>query len=103
MSLGAQNMEMVADALGTAVKESGSAKLENGSRRARYRQKWVRERKTWKRELMPSVLSKRVREHKTWKQKPTPSVPPKMSPGAQNMKTWRDTLGIVENESGHAK
>jgi hypothetical protein len=39
MSLGAQNMEMVADALGTAVKESGSAKLENGTRRARYRQK----------------------------------------------------------------
>jgi hypothetical protein len=32
-----------------------------------------------------------------------PSVPPKMSLGAQNVKTGPDTLGIAENESRHEK
>jgi hypothetical protein len=34
---------------------------------------------------------------------PTPSVPPKMSPGAQNMKMGYDALGSTENKSGSAK
>jgi hypothetical protein len=72
------------DALGTIKNEFGSAKYENGIRRPRYRRKWVRERKTWK-------LG------------PTPSVPPKMDPGAQNMKTTPDALGTTQDEYGSAK
>jgi hypothetical protein len=75
-----QNMKMRPDALGTAENEFGSAKYENGTRRPRYRRKRVRERKTLKRD-------------------PTASVPPKMSSGAQNMKTVQDTFGTVEKES----
>jgi hypothetical protein len=37
------------------------------------------------------------------KRDPTTSVPPKMSPGAQNMKTGPDALGTAENESGSVK
>jgi hypothetical protein len=33
----------------------------------------------------------------------TPLVPPKMSSGAQNLKTGPDTLGTAENEAGSAK
>jgi hypothetical protein len=68
-------------ALGSAENESGSAKHENGTRRPRYRRK-------------------SVREHKKSKRDTTPSVPPKMSPGAQNMKTGPDALGTAENKSG---
>jgi hypothetical protein len=68
------------DALGTAENESGIAKHENGTRR-------------------PRNPRKRVQERKTWKQDPTPSVPPKMSPGAQIMKTGPDALGTAENDS----
>jgi hypothetical protein len=32
----------------------------------------------------------------------TPSVPPKMCPGAQNMKMGPDALGTAENVSGRA-
>jgi hypothetical protein len=72
------------DALGTAENGSGRAIHENGTRRPRYRQKRVRARKTRKRD-------------------PTPSLPPKMSPGAQNMKTGPVALNSVENESGQTK
>jgi hypothetical protein len=81
---GAQNMKTEPDAIGTAEKESGSAKHENGTRGPRYRRKRVRARKTRKRDT-------------------TPSVPPKMIPGAQNMKTEPDAIGTAENESGSAK
>jgi hypothetical protein len=70
-------------AIGTAQNGSGSAKHENGNRRRRYR-KWVRERKIRKRD-------------------PTPSLPPKMSPGAQNIKSGPDAVAIAENESWGAK
>jgi hypothetical protein len=72
------------DALATAEKESGNAKKENRTQRPWYQRKRVRERKTKKRD-------------------PTPTVPSKMCPGAQNMETGPDALGIVENESGSAK
>jgi hypothetical protein len=84
MRPGAQNMKTGPDAIGTAQNGSESAKQENGNRRRRYRKKLVRERKTRKRDL-------------------TPSVPPKMSHGAQNIKSGLDAIGIVENESGSAK
>jgi hypothetical protein len=91
------------NALDNAENESGSAKHENGIRRPRYRRKRVRARKTWKRTRRPGNRRKRVRERKTWKRGPTPSEPPKTSPGAQNMKTGPDDLGIAENEYGCAK
>jgi hypothetical protein len=81
---GAENMKTGPDAVGTAENGSGSAIQENGNRRRRYRQKRV-----WKR--------------KTRKQDQTPSVPPKMSPGAQNMKTGPDALSTNENGSRSAK
>jgi hypothetical protein len=84
MSPGAQNIKTGTDALSTAENESGRAKHENGIRRTRHRRKLVRERNSWKRD-------------------PTPSEPPKISPGAQNMKTGPDALGASENESGRAK
>jgi hypothetical protein len=68
----------------TAENEYGSAKHENGTRHPRYRGK---------------VFS----ECKTFKRDPTPSVPPKMSPGAQNMKTGSDPIGTTEKQSGRAK
>jgi hypothetical protein len=43
------------------------------------------------------------RVRKTKKQEPTHLTPLKMSPGAENMKTGPDALGIAGNESGHAK
>jgi hypothetical protein len=84
MRLGEQNMKTGPDAIGTAQNGYESAKHENGKRRRRYRKKWVRERKARKRDS-------------------TPSVPPKMCPGAQNIKSGSDALAIVENESGSAK
>jgi hypothetical protein len=36
------------------------------------------------------------------KRDPTHSLPPKMSPGAQNLKTGPDAHGTTENESGSA-
>jgi hypothetical protein len=84
MSLGAQNMKKGPDALGNVENESWSAKHENGIGRPQYRRKRVLERKTLKLDL-------------------TPSVPPKMSPGARNMKMRPDTLGTAENESESAK
>jgi hypothetical protein len=84
ISLGAQNMKMGPDALGTAENMSGSAKYENGTGRPRYRRKWVRTRKTWKRYM-------------------TPSVPRERTSGAQNMKTTPGTLISAGNESGNAK
>jgi hypothetical protein len=72
------------DALDTIENDSESAKHENGTRRPQFRRKGVRERKTLKRD-------------------PTTSVPPKMSPGAQNMKSGPDDLGTAENEFGSAK
>jgi hypothetical protein len=72
------------DAHGTVENESGHTKHENVTRRPRYRRK-------------------RVRESETLKRDPTPSVPPKMSPGAQNIKTGPDALATAENESGRAK
>jgi hypothetical protein len=81
--LGAQNMKTGPSALGTIENESGSAKHEKGSWRPRYHRKWVRELKTWKRN-------------------PTPSEPPKMRPGAQNMKTGSDALRTVKNVFGSA-
>jgi hypothetical protein len=63
---------------------SPDAKHEDGTRRLCY-------------------LRKRVWERKTRKQDPTPPVPPKMSPGAQNMKTGHDALCTAKNESGSAK
>jgi hypothetical protein len=83
-SLGAQNMKKGPEALGTAENESGSPKHENGIRRPRFRRK-------------------RVRARKTRKTDPTPSEPSKTTPGAQNMKTGPDALGVVENESELAK
>jgi hypothetical protein len=77
MSQVAQNMKTGPDAPGTAENESGSAKDENGMRRPLYRRRRVREDKTRKRDM-------------------TPSVPPKMSPGAQNMKAGPDALVTVE-------
>jgi hypothetical protein len=67
------------DALRTAENKSGSAKHENMSIRPWYRRKRVRERKAWKLDL-------------------TPSEEPKMSSGAQNMKTGPDAVGTAENE-----
>jgi hypothetical protein len=84
MSPGAQNLKTRPNALRTVKKDSGRPKHENWTRRPRYRQKLVWERKTLKRDL-------------------TPSVPPKMSQGAQNMKTGHDALGTAEDESGRAK
>jgi hypothetical protein len=78
MGLGAQNKKTGDDALGTAENEYGRAKLENRTRRPRYRRKLVRSRKSGKRD-------------------PTPSVSPKTSPGAQNLKTGLEVLGITEN------
>jgi hypothetical protein len=72
------------DAVGTAENEFGGRKHENETRRPRYRWKWVPERKTWKLEL-------------------TPTVPPKTSPGAQNLKTRTNALGIAKNVSGSAE
>jgi hypothetical protein len=72
------------DTHGTAENDSGRAKQENGKDRPRYCRKRVRVRKTLRRVL-------------------TLSVPPKMSPGAQNMKTDPDALGTAENESGSTK
>jgi hypothetical protein len=70
-------MKTGADTHGTAEDESESTKREKGTRRPRYPQKHVRER--------------------------TPSVTPKMSQGAQNLKTRPDALGTAENEFGRAK
>jgi hypothetical protein len=84
MGPGAQNKKTGADALGTAENESWRAKHENGTRLPRYRRKRFRARKIRKRDL-------------------NPSVPLKTSPGAQNMKTEVDALGIAENESGRSK
>jgi hypothetical protein len=84
MITGVQNMKMGPNALGTAEKEYGDAKLENGARH-------------------PLNRRKRVRERKKRKCDPTPSELPKMSPGAQNVKTGPDALGTAENESGSAK
>jgi hypothetical protein len=72
------------DAVGTAENVFGRAKHVNGTRRPRYRRKCVRERET----LKPYL---------------TPSVSPKMSSGAQNMKTQPDALVTVEIEFGRAK
>jgi hypothetical protein len=72
------------DALGTGENESGRAKHENGTRRPQYRRKRVRARKKRKRDS-------------------SPSLPPKMSQGAQNMKTRTDALVTAENEFGHVK
>jgi hypothetical protein len=80
----AQNKKMGADAVGTDENESWRAKHENGTQLPRYRRKRFRARKIRKRDL-------------------NPSVPPKTSPGAQNMKTGVDALGIAENESEHSK
>jgi hypothetical protein len=60
MGLGAQNLQMGPDALGSVKNESGSAKVENGTRHPRYR-------------------TKRVWVRKIRKQDPTHSVPPQMS------------------------
>jgi hypothetical protein len=84
MGSGAQNMKTGPDALGPAENESGSTKHKNGSRRRRYRRKGVLERKTRK-----------------WDT--TPSLPPKMSPGAKNMKTAPDGVYTVENGSESVK
>jgi hypothetical protein len=84
MSPGAQNMKTGHDALGSAQNWFGSAEHENGNRRRRYRQK-------------------RVREHKTRKRDPSPSVPPKLSPGAHNIKTGPNAVGTAENGSGSAE
>jgi hypothetical protein len=65
------------DAHGSIENEFGSTKLENWTRRPRYRRKRVRERNTRKLHL-------------------TPSEPPKMSPGAPNMKTRPDAIGTTE-------
>jgi hypothetical protein len=77
-------MVTVPDALGTVENEFGRAKHKNGTQHIWHRRKLVRERKTCNRD-------------------PTPTVPPKMSPGAQNMKTGPCALGTAENESGCAK
>jgi hypothetical protein len=71
-------------ALGTAENESGCTKHENTTRSTRHHKKHVLERKTLKRDR-------------------TPSVPPKMSLGAQNLKTRPDAHSTAENESGRAK
>jgi hypothetical protein len=84
MSSGVQNKKIGYDTLGTAENESERAIHENRTRRPRYRRK-------------------RVWERTTLKQERTPSVPPKMSPGAQNMKMGPDTLIIAEYESGTEK
>jgi hypothetical protein len=84
ISLRANNMNTVPDAIDTIENMSGRAKHENETWRPRYRRKWVRERKTWKRDT-------------------TPSLPSKMSLGTQNMKTGPDALGTIENDSGSAK
>jgi hypothetical protein len=81
MSPVTQNMITGPDVRGSSNNEPGSIKLENGTRRPRYRGKRLRERKTSKRDL-------------------TSSFPPKMSPGAQNMKTGPDTLGTAKQENG---
>jgi hypothetical protein len=80
---GSENLKTVPDAVGTAENEFGRAKHENGSRRPRFRRK-------------------RVWELKKIKRDPTPSAPPKMSLGAQNMKTRPDDHGTADNESGSA-
>jgi hypothetical protein len=142
MSPGAQNMKTGPDALGTAENVSGSAKYEKGIWCPRYRWKWIRERKTLERDPAPTVppkmssgaqnmktrpgslgtaekmsgsakhenatwrpwyRRKQVRGRKTWKRDLTTSVPPKMSPGAQNMKKEPDAIGTAENEFGSAK
>jgi hypothetical protein len=84
MNQGAQNIKMGTDALGTAENEFESAKHEIETRRPPYRRKCARVRKTRKWDLMPLV-------------------PPKMSPGAQNIKTGPDTLGTAKNEFESAK
>jgi hypothetical protein len=84
MSSGGQNKKTGPDAIVTAENMSRSAKHENGTGRARYHRKRVWARKTLKRDLKPSVM-------------------PKTSPGAQNMNTGADALGVTENEYGRAK
>jgi hypothetical protein len=78
------NMKTGPDALEIAENESGRTKYEHWTKRPPHRRKRDRERKTFK-----------------WDR--TPSVPPKMSSGAQNMKTGLDALDTAENESGSAK
>jgi hypothetical protein len=84
MCPGAQNIKSGSDALVIAENESGSAKHENETRRPRYRRNRVLERKTLKRD-------------------PTSSVQSRTGPGAQNMITGPDAVGIAENGSGSAK
>jgi hypothetical protein len=47
--------------------------------------------------LRPTHRQKYVWQRKTWKRDLTPSIPPKTCPGAQNMKTWPDSLHTAEN------
>jgi hypothetical protein len=49
------------------------------------------------------TAEKQVQECKTLIWDPTPSVSPKMSLGAQYMKTSPDVIGIAENDSGSSK
>jgi hypothetical protein len=77
-------MKTGANDLGTIENQSGHAKHKNGTQCPRY-------------------CRKQVRANKIWKWDSTHAVPPKMTPGAQNVKTGPSTLGTAENESGHSK
>jgi hypothetical protein len=102
-SLSAQNKKTGLDAHGTTENKFGSAKHENWTRRPRYRRKYVQERKSWKRDPTPSVPPKMSPGAQIMKSGSDALGIPKKSPGAQNMKTGPEALGTVENESGSVK
>jgi hypothetical protein len=91
------------DALDTSENESMIAKHDNGTRRSRYRRKRARERKTCKRDLTPSVPPKMSPGAQNMKSGPDALTTTETSPGAQNMKMGPDALDTSENESVSAK
>jgi hypothetical protein len=91
------------DALRTAENKSERAKHQNETGTLRkVKNEYVRS-KHENVTIRPRYRRKCVRECKTWKRDPTLSGPPKMRPGAQNMKIGPDALGTAENESDNAK
>jgi hypothetical protein len=107
MSLGAQNMKTGPDARGIAEDVSGSAKHKNGTRRPRYRRKRVGRAKHKKLgptpSVLPSVPPKMSSGAQNMKTEPEAPIPSKTSLGAQNMESGHDALGTVENKSRNTK
>jgi hypothetical protein len=85
------------DALGTVENESGSAKDENGTRHPKYRR--IRVWGAKHENGMPSVLPKTSQGAQNMKKGPDAPRSAEKCPGAENITTRRDALGITENES----